>query len=212
MNNLTCFNMKKILLIAAMAFVSAAGFAQNKFAHVNFSELVQLMPEADEARATMTASSNEAQETYQAMVDEYQTKMTEYQQKASTWTQTIRESKENSLMDMQQRIQEFEQNVQQELALQQNQLMAPIYDKAQQALLRQERRRVLWRLRVFRELSSDVSARQVLGPARFRDGCPVGHPQGRLRQGILHPSSSGGYMPFDQGLDQQILRMGYGLL
>lgn len=126
--------MKKILLIAAMAFVSAAGFAQNKFAHVNFSELVQLMPEADEARATMTASSNEAQETYQAMVDEYQTKMTEYQQKASTWTQTIRESKENSLMDMQQRIQEFEQNVQQELALQQNQLMAPIYDKAQQAV------------------------------------------------------------------------------
>lgn len=126
--------MKKILLIAAMAFVSAAGFAQNKFAHVNFSELVQLMPEADEARATMTASSNEAQETYQAMVDEYQTKMTEYQQKASTWTQTIRESKENSLMDMQQRIQEFEQNVQQELALQQNQLMAPIYEKAQQAV------------------------------------------------------------------------------
>ena len=134
MNDLTFFDMKKILLIAAMAFVSAAGFAQNKFAHVNFSELVQLMPEADEARATMTASSNEAQETYQAMVDEYQTKMTEYQQKASTWTQTIRESKENSLMDMQQRIQEFEQNVQQELALQQNQLMAPIYEKAQQAV------------------------------------------------------------------------------
>lgn len=126
--------MKKILLIAAMAFISAAGFAQNKFAHVNFTELVQLMPEADEARATMTASSNEAQETYQAMVEEYQTKMTEYQQKASTWTQTIRESKESALMDMQQRIQEFEQNVQQELSLQQNQLMAPIYDKAQKAV------------------------------------------------------------------------------
>lgn len=126
--------MKRILLIAAMAFVSVAGFAQNKFAHVNFSELVQLMPEADEARATMTASSNEAQETYQAMVEEYQTKMQEYQQKSSTWTQTIRESKENSLMDMQQRIQEFEQNVQQELSLQQNQLMAPIYDKAQKTV------------------------------------------------------------------------------
>ena len=134
MNNLTYFDMKKILLIAAMAFVSAAGFAQNKFAHVNFTELVQLMPEADEARATMQASSNEAQETYQAMVEEYQAKFQEYQQKSSTWTQSIRESKENSLMDMQQRIQEFEQNVQQELALQQNQLQAPIYEKAQQAV------------------------------------------------------------------------------
>ena len=84
--------MKKILLIAAMAFVSAAAFAQPKFAHVNFTELYQLMPEADEARATMTAASNEAQETYQAMMDEFQTKYSQYQQKASTWTATIRES------------------------------------------------------------------------------------------------------------------------
>ena len=122
--------MKKILLVAAMALVSTLGFAQGKFAHVNFSELVQLMPEADEARATMTASSNEAQETYQAMVEEFQTKYSQYQQKASTWTQTIRESKEKELSDMQQRISEFEQSIQQELSAQQQQLMAPIYQKA----------------------------------------------------------------------------------
>lgn len=123
--------MKKILLIAAMAFVSAAAFAQPKFAHVNFTELYQLMPEADEARATMTAASNEAQETYQAMMDEFQTKYSQYQQKASTWTATIRESKEKELSDMQARIQEFSQNVQQELAAQEQQLMAPLYQKAQ---------------------------------------------------------------------------------
>lgn len=122
--------MKKILLIAAMAFVSAAAFAQTKFAHVNFSELVQLMPEADEARATMTKSSNEAQQTYQEIVEEYQTKASQYQQKASTWTQTIRESKEKELQDMQQRLMEFEQSIQQELQSQQQALMAPIYEKA----------------------------------------------------------------------------------
>lgn len=131
MNNLNLKNMKKILLIAAMAFVSAAAFAQPKFAHVNFTELYQLMPEADEARATMTAASNEAQETYQAMMDEFQTKYSQYQQKASTWTATIRESKEKELSDMQARIQEFSQNVQQELAAQEQQLMAPLYQKAQ---------------------------------------------------------------------------------
>ena len=131
MNNLNLKNMKKILLIAAMAFVSAAAFAQPKFAHVNFTELYQLMPEADEARATMTAASNEAQETYQAMMDEFQTKYSQYQQKASTWTATIRESKEKELGDMQARIQEFSQNVQQELAAQEQQLMAPLYQKAQ---------------------------------------------------------------------------------
>ncbi len=123
--------MKKILLVAALAMMSAAGFAQSKFAHVNFSELVQLMPEADEARATMDASGKEARETYQAMADEYYAKLQQYQQKANTWTQAIRESKEKELTDIQQRIQEFEQNVQAELQQQQQQLMAPIYKKAQ---------------------------------------------------------------------------------
>lgn len=117
-----------------MAFASATGFAQAKFAHVNFTELVQLMPEADAARATMTASSNEAQETFQAMADEFQSKYTQYQQKASTWTQTIRESKEKELSDLDQRIQEFQQSIQAELQAQQNQLMAPIYEKATQVV------------------------------------------------------------------------------
>ena len=126
--------MKKILLIAAMALVSAAGFAQSKFAHVDLSTIVQLMPEMDEARATMNASSQEAQETYQAMVEEFQTKYAQYQQKAATWTDTIRQSKEKELSDMDQRIQEFSQSIQQELSEQQNALLAPIYQKAQETI------------------------------------------------------------------------------
>lgn len=127
-------NMKKIILIATMAFASVAGFAQNKFAHVNFQELVTLMPEADEARAQMNASSKEADETYQAMLEEFQGKYQQYQQKASSWTQTIRESKEKELSDMQARIQEFGQNVQNELQQQQQTLMAPIYQKANETI------------------------------------------------------------------------------
>lgn len=127
-------NMKKILLVAALAMISAAAFAQQKFAHVNFSELVQLMPEADQARTTMDASSKEASETYQAMADEFNTKYQQYQQKAATWTQAIRETKEKELTDIQQRIQEFQQTVQAELQQQQQQLMAPIYQKAQEAI------------------------------------------------------------------------------
>ncbi|MBR3012402.1 MAG: OmpH family outer membrane protein [Bacteroidales bacterium] len=126
--------MKKILMFAAMAIVSVAAFAQPKFAHVNFQELYQLTPEADQARATMTATQNEAMDTYQTMIDEYQSKATQYQQKASTWTQTVRESKEKELADMEQRIAEFQQSIQQELAAQQNELMAPLVQKAQEAV------------------------------------------------------------------------------
>ena len=126
--------MKKILMFAAMAIVSVAAFAQPKFAHVNFQELYQLTPEADQARATMTATQNEAMDTYQTMIDEYQSKATQYQQKATTWTQTVRESKEKELADMEQRIAEFQQSIQQELAAQQNELMAPLVQKAQEAV------------------------------------------------------------------------------
>lgn len=122
--------MKKILLIAVLGLASVAGFAQQKFAHVNSQELVTLMPEADKAREVMDASSKEAQETYQSMVDEYQSKYSQYQQKGATWTQTIRESKEKELAEISQRIQEFEQSIQIELQQQQQQLMAPIYEKA----------------------------------------------------------------------------------
>ena len=125
--------MKKILLIAALGFVSVAGFAQ-KFAHVNFQELVTLMPEADKAREVVAASSKEAQETYQSMVEEYQSKYTQYTQKASTWTQAIKESKEKELGEISQRIQEFEQSIQMELQQQQQELMAPIYEKANNTL------------------------------------------------------------------------------
>ena len=120
--------MKKILLIAAMALVSCFGFAQ-KFAHVNTTELVQLCPEADQARATMTAASQAAQDTYQAMVDEFQSKYQQYQQKSATWTATIKESKEKELTEIQQRIQEFSQNVQLELQQQEQNLYTPIYEK-----------------------------------------------------------------------------------
>jgi outer membrane protein len=126
--------MKKIVLFAAMALVTMTGFAQPKFAHVNFTELVQLMPEADKAREAMNASQKEASETFQSMYEEYQTKMQQYQQKASTWTPAIKESKEKELAGIQQRLEEFNQTIQQELQQQQQQLMAPIYQKAQEAI------------------------------------------------------------------------------
>ena len=126
--------MKKIFVTAVMALLGVAAFAQPKFAHVNYAELVQLCPEADSARATMTASSNEAQATYQAMVDEFNSKYEEYQGKAGTWTASIRQTKEQELTDIQQRIQQFSQNVDMELQQQQQQLMAPIYEKALNAV------------------------------------------------------------------------------
>ena len=50
------------------------------------------------------------------------------------WTAAIRESKEKELADIQNRIEEFNQSIQQELQQQQSQLMAPIQKKAVEAV------------------------------------------------------------------------------
>ena len=126
--------MKKVILFAAMAFVAVTGFAQNKFAHVDFNELIYLMPEMDSAREIMDAAQLEAQETYESMVEEFQSKYSQYQQKAETWTASIRESKERELTDIQNRIEEFNQSVQQELSQRQQELLMPIQQKAQETV------------------------------------------------------------------------------
>ena len=127
--------MKRIFIIAAAALVSFAASAQDfKFAYVDFTELVQLMPEADSARVQTEAASMEAQETYQSMVEEYQAKAQQFQQKQATWTPAIRESKAAELQQIEYRIQEFQQAIQQDLQQLQTTLQAPIYEKAQNAV------------------------------------------------------------------------------
>ena len=125
--------MKKILAIAAMALLTLTASAQ-KLGRVNFTELYQLAPEADAAREQITAMQNEAQETFNAMLEEYNTKANQYQQKSSTWTTAIRESKEKELMEIQNRVQEFQQSISQELQQKQAELMNPIMEKAQKAV------------------------------------------------------------------------------
>ena len=127
--------MKKILLIAAMAVMSVAASAQNlKWAYVDFNELVMLMPEMDEARATLDENQKTNEEILVAMYEEYQTKMQQYQQKAETWTPAIRESKEREITEIQSRFEQTQQSLQMELQQLQQSLQAPIYEKAQKTV------------------------------------------------------------------------------
>ena len=121
--------MKRIIIIAAMALMSVTAFAQ-KFAYVDFNEIVMLMPEMDEARATLEENSKTNEEILMSMYQEYQTKMQQYEQKAATWTQSVREIKEKEIMEIQARLEQTQQSLQQELQMLQQQLQAPIVEKA----------------------------------------------------------------------------------
>ena len=106
--------MKRIIIIAAMALMSVSAFAQ-KLAYVDFNEIVMLMPEMDEARATLEENSKTNEEILMSMYEEYQTKMQQYEQKSSTWTPAVLETKQRELMEIESRLQQTQQSLQQEL-------------------------------------------------------------------------------------------------
>ena len=124
--------MKKIFIIAAMAIISVAASAQNlKFGYVNYTELIQLMPEMDSVRVQLEAQEKETYETLGAMYEEYQTKAQQFQQKEATWTPAIRDSKMKELQEIETRFQESQQIFQQEPQQMQQMLQAPVMEKAQ---------------------------------------------------------------------------------
>ena len=124
--------MKKIIIIAAMALVSLAATAQEtKIAYVDFNEVIMLMPEMDAARATLEENEMTQSEILQSMYEEYQTKVQQYQQKAETWTAAIRQSKESELMEIQSRLEQTQQSFATEINQLQQELQAPIVEKAQ---------------------------------------------------------------------------------
>ena len=121
--------MKRIIIIAAMALMSVSAFAQ-KFAYVDFNELVMLMPEMDEARAVLEENSKTNEEILMAMYEEYQTKVQQYEQKSSTWTAAVLEAKQREIMEIESRLQQTQQSLQQEIQQLQQNLQAPIIEKA----------------------------------------------------------------------------------
>lgn len=124
--------MRKFLLLVSVALVSM-GFASAqdlKFGHINMQEVVFLMDEMDSARVQMEKYNKEIQDTYNAMLSEYQEKMATYQQMGGNWSPAVRQAKEREIMDLENRLQQYQASAQQDMQTMQQQLMAPIQQNA----------------------------------------------------------------------------------
>ena len=127
--------MKKFAIVFLAAFFTVAMSAQTvKFGHINTSELVGLMSDTDSARVQLQAYQKELVDEMETMQTEYNNKLNTYQQKQATWTAAIKESKEAEIIEMQQRLQQFQQSAQQDLAQLEQKLYAPIFEKARNAI------------------------------------------------------------------------------
>ncbi len=128
--------MKKAFLtiLSVVASLGIASAQDLKFGHINMQEVVFLMDEMDSARVQLDKYNKEIQDTYQAMATEYQEKINTYQQMGANWSPAVLQAKEQEIRDIEARLQQYQATAQNDMQAMQQQLIAPIQKKANEAV------------------------------------------------------------------------------
>jgi outer membrane protein len=122
-------------LIIVIAFAGQSAMAQTfKFGHINSDELIQALPEFDSAQIKLENFRKELVNALELMSVELNTKNDAYTKDSKNLSAIVKQTKEQELMDMQRRIQEFQTSAQQQLQDKQAELFQPIYMKVDKAI------------------------------------------------------------------------------
>lgn len=128
-------NVMKILVLSVALMVGSTVFSQNlKFGHINTSELLTAMPEREAAQKELQEYAKKLENQLEIMQVEYNKKVQDYLQNQATLSTVIKQTKEKELQEIQNRIQEFQYNAQEDLQQKESQLLQPILQKAEDAI------------------------------------------------------------------------------
>ena len=123
----------KLTLAVVLVMSSTSLFAQ-KFGRINTGEIISTMPEMKQMQENLEAFGKTLQESIEAINVEYTTKMQDYQKNYSTLPEATREMKAKDLQDLLARREQYQQAAQQDYERKNNELMAPIVEKAKAAI------------------------------------------------------------------------------
>ncbi len=126
----------KVLAILVLVTFTFAANAQKtqKFGHIDFAKLYSVMPGQDSVRAVYEAYATGLQNQMTTMQAELENKFMEYQANQATMSNIIKQTKEREIQDLQTRIEEFNAQAQQDLGEKEQELTAPIIEKARKAV------------------------------------------------------------------------------
>jgi outer membrane protein len=131
--------MKKLVLtlVACVMFILVSGtysFAQQKIGHIDTQEVLKLMPERDSAAKVYEKFNVEINKNFESMRAVYTNLADTYTKQKDSLSAFIRQAKEAELVDMQGKIQNFQDVAQQELDKKQTELMTPIVARLKNAI------------------------------------------------------------------------------
>jgi len=122
-------------LLIIIAFAGQSLKAQSvKFGHINSDELIQSMPEYDSALVKLEKFRKELVNALELMTVELNTKNEAYTKESKNLSDIVKQTKEQELMDMNKRIQDFQSNAQTQLQNKQTELTQPIFAKVDKTI------------------------------------------------------------------------------
>jgi len=129
--------MKKLLTtfsVIALMMTGNLAIAQAKVGYVNFAELVKALPEAAQIKGKVDAYSNQYMDQLKAMYSEYQAKGQEFQKQQASMTDAIRTAKQEELVNLQKRMNDYQNEAQQKVAARTDELSKPLLEKVRGAI------------------------------------------------------------------------------
>jgi outer membrane protein len=123
----------KFLLVAVMTMGVTGLFAQ-KFGRIDYQGVVMNMPEIDSVQIKMEAIQAEYGEQFESMQVEINKKVDELSKAPTSMSESIKQMKTREIQDLNQRLEQYYQQAQQDINQSQAELFAPLEAKAGEAI------------------------------------------------------------------------------
>ena len=127
----TKFKILLIIFIFTSHLSPLNSFAQSKFGHVDYGEVMKNMKGIDSAQTIMANFRDDLQKTAEQMGKEFQDKQAEFEKlsSGSNTSQAVLKIRQDELLAMSKRMQEFYQSTEAEIADKQLELLEPFQTK-----------------------------------------------------------------------------------
>lgn len=126
--------MKKLLVLSLIAFTFLGASAQNKIGYINTEDLINSMPEADKANQSLQDYQTSLTQQGNDYLTELNEKDSIFVRDSAKLSPAARELRRNDLVALYQKVQGWNQTMQQMINEKQQALLVPIRQKAIQAI------------------------------------------------------------------------------
>jgi len=126
----------KTLLFAAVLCIGSISLtnAQSNVAHINTQELIDAMPSAITAKSELEKLAKTYEVDIRSMVTEFENKVKQYDAEATTKTDEENSKRVQEVGEIQNSIQQYRVQAQQDLQKKEQELFEPIYKEAKAAI------------------------------------------------------------------------------